>query len=71
MASIAALMMSLTYAGDDDVTKALIAGGFFIVCLRVLFVMQEKRATEPMISFALWSRRPIAACNGSTVLLSA
>jgi len=67
MVSIAALMMSLTYAGNDDVTKALIAGGFFIVCL-LFFLMQEKRATEPMISFALWSRRPIAACNGSTVL---
>lgn len=67
MVSIAALMMSLTYAGNDDVTKALIAGGFFIVCL-LFFLMQERRATEPMISFALWSRRPIAACNGSTVL---
>ena len=67
MVSIAALMMSLTYAGNDDITKALIAAGFFIVCL-LFFLMQEKRATEPMISFALWSRRPIAACNGSTVL---
>jgi EmrB/QacA subfamily drug resistance transporter len=67
MVSIAALMMSLTYAGNDDITKALIAGGFFIVCL-LFFLMQEKRATEPMISFALWSRRPIAACNASTVL---
>jgi EmrB/QacA subfamily drug resistance transporter len=67
MVSIAALMMSLTYAGNDDITKALIAGGFFIVSL-LFFLMQERRATEPMISFALWSRRPIAACNGSTVL---
>jgi len=30
--------------------------------------MQERRAAEPMISFALWSRRPIAACNGATLL---
>src|SRR5258708_1129695 len=67
MVSIAALMMSLTYAGNDDITKSLVAGGFFIVCL-LFFLMQEKRATEPMISFALWSRRPIAACNASTVL---
>jgi MFS family permease len=34
----------------------------------LLFVWQERRAAEPMISFALWSRRPIAACNGATLL---
>jgi MFS family permease len=39
----------------------------FCVCA-VLFVMQERRAADPMISFALWGRRPIAACNASTLL---
>ena len=67
MAAIAALMMALTYAGDDEIAKASIAGGAFLLCV-VFFVMQERRAAEPMISFALWSRRPIAACNASTVL---
>jgi EmrB/QacA subfamily drug resistance transporter len=67
MATIAALMMALTYAGDDDMAKASLAGAAFLLCL-IFFVMQERRAAEPMISFALWSRRPIAACNGSTVL---
>ncbi|MDR6390211.1 MDR family MFS transporter [Paraburkholderia phenoliruptrix] len=67
MAAIAALMTGLTYAGDDDLAHASMAGGAFVVCL-VLFVLQERRAKEPMISFALWSRRPIAACNGATVL---
>ncbi len=67
MAAIAALMMALTYAGDDDIAKASLAGGAFMLCL-LLFVFQERRATEPMISFALWSRRPIAACNAATVL---
>jgi EmrB/QacA subfamily drug resistance transporter len=67
MATIAALMMALTYAGDDEVAKASMAGGAFLLCL-LLFVLQERRATEPMISFALWSRRPIAACNSATVL---
>ncbi|WP_323046962.1 MDR family MFS transporter [Paraburkholderia sp.] len=67
MAAIAALMMALTYAGDDDLAKASLAGGAFMVCL-LAFVFQERRAAEPMISFALWSRRPIAACNASTVL---
>lgn len=67
MAAIAALMMSLTYAGNDDITKASIAGGAFMLCV-LFFAMQERRAAEPMISFALWSRRPIAACNGATLL---
>lgn len=67
MAAIAALMMALTYAGDDDLVKASLAGGAFMLCL-LLFVLQERRAVEPMISFALWSRRPIAACNAATVL---
>ncbi|MFL9991341.1 MDR family MFS transporter [Paraburkholderia sediminicola] len=67
MAAIAALMMALTYAGDDDIAKAMLAGGAFVLCL-LLFVFQERRATEPMISFALWSHRPIAACNAATVL---
>ena len=67
MAAIAALMMSLTYAGDDDITRASIAGAVFVVSV-LCFVLQERRAAEPMISFALWSRRPIAACNGATVL---
>jgi MFS family permease len=34
----------------------------------LLFVVQERRAADPMISFALWSHRPIAACNAATVL---
>ncbi|MBW9102204.1 MDR family MFS transporter [Paraburkholderia phenoliruptrix] len=67
MAAIAALMTALTYAGDDDLAHASMAAGAFVVCL-LLFVLQERRASEPMISFALWSRRPIAACNGATLL---
>ncbi|WGS53131.1 MFS transporter [Paraburkholderia sp. D15] len=67
MAAIAALMMALTYAGDDQLARAALAGGVFLVCV-LLFVAQERRAPEPMISFALWSHRPIAACNGSTLL---
>lgn len=67
MAAIAALMMALTYAGDNEIAKASLAGGAFMLCL-LLFVFQERRAAEPMISFSLWSRRPIAACNAATVL---
>ncbi len=34
----------------------------------VLFVIQERRALDPMISFTLWQRRPIAATNGAAVI---
>ena len=33
-----------------------------------LFVMQERRSPEPMISLDLWGRRPIAAANGASLL---
>ncbi|HXZ07150.1 MAG TPA: MFS transporter, partial [Paraburkholderia sp.] len=67
MVAIAALMLALTYAGNDDVRSTSIAGGVFVLSA-LCFVLQERRAVEPMISFALWSRRAIAACNGATVL---
>ena len=65
--SIGALMMGLTDVGSSS--DALVAFEFalFIVC-GVLFVWQERRAADPMISFALWGPRPIAACNVATVL---
>ncbi|HEX9167875.1 MAG TPA: MDR family MFS transporter [Roseiarcus sp.] len=33
-----------------------------------LFVIQERRSPEPMISLELWGRRPIAAANGASLL---
>src|ERR1700691_6438182 len=32
------------------------------------FVLQELRTANPMVSFALWSHRPIAAANGVALL---
>jgi EmrB/QacA subfamily drug resistance transporter len=65
--AIAALMFALTEAGSLNRTNTLVAGGLFVVCA-ILFVLQEQRAPDPMISFALWRRRPIAAANGATLL---
>jgi EmrB/QacA subfamily drug resistance transporter len=65
--AIAALMIALTDAGTSDNTQALLACGVFVVCA-VLFVAQERRAADPMISFVLWGHRPIAAANAATVL---
>ncbi len=65
--AVAALMIALTDAGTSETAHALIACAVFAVAA-VLFVAQERRASEPMISFALWGRRPIAATNASTLL---
>jgi MFS family permease len=67
--AIAALMIALTEAGTSDSTPALAAAGLFCVCT-ALFVLQERRAADPMVSFALWSHRAIAATNGAAVLAS-
>jgi EmrB/QacA subfamily drug resistance transporter len=65
--AIASLMYALTIAGTSTATDILLAGSLFGVS-SVLFVAQERRAPDPMISFRLWKHRPIAAANGTTVL---
>jgi len=67
--AVASLLIALTEAGTSDDTPALVAGGVFCLSL-VLFIAQERRAADPMISFALWGRRPIAAANSVGVLAS-
>jgi EmrB/QacA subfamily drug resistance transporter len=66
-ASIGSLMMALTDAGTSDTARALVEFGVFCVCA-VLFVFQERRAPDPMLSFRVWGHRAIAAANGATVL---
>ena len=64
---IAALMISLTEFGIGHRGAA---GGWalvFIITL-ALFVMQERRAHDPMVSFQLWSRRIISTVNGAAIL---
>ncbi len=65
--SIGALMMALTDAGTSNTLRALLEFGAFCVCA-VLFVFQERRAPDPMLSFKVWGHRAIAAANGATVL---
>lgn len=67
--AVASLLIALTEFGTSDNTSALVAGGLFCVT-SILFIAQERRAADPMISFALWSHRPIAAANGVGVLAS-
>lgn len=63
-AAVAALMFTLTDAGSGHEQRAWLAGGIFCVCL-VLFILQERRAADPMVSFDLWSRKAIAVSNGA------
>jgi EmrB/QacA subfamily drug resistance transporter len=67
-ASIGSLMMALTDAGTSDTGRALSEFGVFCVCA-LLFVFQERRAADPMLSFKVWGHRPIAAANCATVLI--
>jgi MFS family permease len=63
--AIAAIMADLTAlstsgrAGPTTVAAAVAVA---------LFVLQERRSPEPMISLELWGRRPIAAANGASLL---
>ncbi len=65
--AVASLMIALTDAGTGETRQAWIAAGLFCISA-VVFVVQERRAADPMVSFALWSRRPIAAANGAGLL---
>jgi EmrB/QacA subfamily drug resistance transporter len=65
--AVAALMMALTDAGGENHSRV----GIELIVLAiacVLFVFQERRAADPMISFSLWSHRPIASSNAATLL---
>jgi EmrB/QacA subfamily drug resistance transporter len=65
--AVASLMIALTDAGTGETIQAWFALGFFGIST-LAFVVQERRAADPMVSFALWSRRPIAAANGAGLL---
>jgi EmrB/QacA subfamily drug resistance transporter len=65
--AVAALSIALTELGNGQVLRFQGAAVVFAVAT-VLFVVAERRAPNPIVSFSLWSRKPIAATNGMTVL---
>ena len=67
--AVTALLVALTELGTADQRVLWATGAVFCVA-SAAFVRQERRASHPMISFALWSRRPIAATNGVAVFSS-
>ncbi|MGV8855968.1 MAG: MDR family MFS transporter [Devosia sp.] len=66
--AIAALMLALTEGGSSPLL--LITTCVVFVVAAVLFVWQERRAPDPMISLQLWQRPSIATANGVTLLAS-
>jgi EmrB/QacA subfamily drug resistance transporter len=65
--AVAALMIALTQAGTSDATTAIVAACVCAVSA-IGFVLQERRAADPMMAFGLWARRPIATANAATLL---
>lgn len=64
---IAALMIALTEFGLGNTAIAWGWTALFGVTL-LLFVAQERRAPDPMVSFDLWSMRVIAIVNSAALL---
>ncbi len=65
--AIAAIMAALTALSTSSWTEVALISMVAIVAI-ALFVVQERRSPEPMISLELWGRRPIAAVNGASLL---
>jgi EmrB/QacA subfamily drug resistance transporter len=65
--AIAALMVASTAIGTADWSQAIPAAVLCVVGF-VLFLLQERRAPEPMVDLELWGRRPILAANATTLL---
>ena len=65
--AIAAIMADLTAMSSSSGTEIGLITALAVVAA-ALFVLQERRSPEPMISLKLWGRRPIAAANGASLL---
>ncbi len=64
---VAALMVALTAAGSSQ-TGLGVAALLVAAIATGLFLLQERRAADPLMSMALWARRPIATANLATLL---
>jgi len=65
--AVTCLMVALTDTATASPGRlAASVGG---LCLfSALFVLQERHAADPMVSFSLWRRRPVAAANGAAAV---
>ena len=65
--AVASLMVALTEYGTSDMTGTMLGLALFVVS-GLLFIRQERRAQDPMVTLDLWGQRPIAAANGVSLL---
>lgn len=65
--AIAAIMADLTALSTSGRAEIGLTTLVAVVAV-ALFVVQERRSPEPMISLKLWGRRPIAAANAASLL---
>ena len=63
---VTALMLFLTHLTSSDTSLTAIELALFVLS-SIAFVMVERRAADPMLSFRLWSIRAIAVCNLATL----
>ncbi len=67
--AVTSLLIALTEVGNHHLMRLVAATAVFGVAA-LIFWMVERRVAHPMVSFALWSHRPIAATNGVAILAS-
>jgi EmrB/QacA subfamily drug resistance transporter len=67
--AVTSLLIALTELGNHQPMRLAAAAALFCIAA-VVFVLLERRVTHPIVSFALWSHRPIATTNGVAVLAS-
>jgi MFS family permease len=63
----ACLMVAVTDASSLAPLSILLWIGGCAVCT-LFFILQERRAKDPVVAFDLWRRRPIAAVNGAALV---
>jgi MFS family permease len=64
IAAIMADLTALSTSGRVEIGLTTLVAAVAVA----LFVVQERRSPEPMISLKLWGRRPIAAANAASLL---
>jgi MFS family permease len=67
--AVTSLLIALTELGNHHPTRLAAAAGLFCIAAAA-FVLLERSANNPIVSFALWSHRPIAATNGVALFAS-
>ncbi|MBU6455543.1 MAG: MFS transporter [Cyanobacteria bacterium REEB67] len=67
--AVAALLTVLTEIGTAY-QHMVTAAAFIFALATTLFILVERKAADPMISFELWSHKPVAVANGASMLAS-